>query len=535
MTENLPWRSIPDMVRWAANEYRDLEAMVDGGRRWTFPQLWDSVREVTRAAVAAGVAPGDRVAIWGPNMAEWVLCAFGLLGAGAVLVPLNTRFKGAEAAYILKKSRTRFLFTVKEFLGTDYLAMVEREREALPDLERVVVFGETVPGSAEGWSSFLDRAPTVPIATAEARVGAVGPDDVSDTIFTSGTTGRPKGAMVTHGQSLRVYREWTNVVGLRAGDRYLIVNPFFHTFGYKAGFMSCVMRGATIVPHAVFDVDAVLARVAEERITMLPGPPTLLQSILNHPRRDEYDLSSLRLCVTGAASVPVELIRRLRAEMTFKTIITGYGLTESTGTAAMCRHDDDPETIANTSGRAIEGTQIKVVDDEGNEVPRGQPGEILVRGYNVMLGYFDEPEETAKAIDRDGWLHTGDIGVMDDRGYIRVTDRKKDMFIVGGFNAYPAEIEGILLRHPAVAQVAVVGMPDERLGEVGCAFVVPRPNAELDPDELVGWARENMANFKVPRRVVVVDSLPVNASGKVLKYELRERARELAEGGRPAS
>jgi acyl-CoA synthetase (AMP-forming)/AMP-acid ligase II len=258
---------------------------------------------------------------------------------------------------------------------------------------------------------------------------------------------------------------------------------------------------------------------------MLPGPPTLLQAILNHPRRDEYDLSSLRLCVTGAAAVPVEMIRRLREEMTFETIVTGYGLTESTGTAAMCRHDDDPETIATTSGRAIEGTEIKVVDDDGNEVPRGQPGEILVRGYNVMLGYFDEPEETAKAIDADGWLHTGDIGVMDERGYIRVTDRKKDMFIVGGFNAYPAEIENILLAHPAVAQVAVVGMPDERLGEVGCAFVVPRAGAALDPEELIVWARERMANYKVPRRVVVVDALPVNASGKVLKFELRERAR----------
>lgn len=525
MTDELPWRSIPDMVRWASEQYPDLEAMVDGDDRWTFPALWNDVRDVTRAMIAAGIEPGDRVAIWAPNIAEWVLCALGALGAGGVLVPLNTRFKGQEAAYILRKSGTRFLFTVTGFLGTDYVAMIEEERRGLPSLERIVVFRGSTSGGAVTWGEFLAGATDVSTREAEARIGRVSPDDVSDIIFTSGTTGRPKGAMVTHGQSLRVYREWTAVVGLRAGDRYLIVNPFFHTFGYKAGFMSCVMRGATIVPHPVFDVDAVLERVARERITMLPGPPTLLQSILNHPRRDEYDLSSLRLCVTGAAAVPVEMIRRLREEMTFETIVTGYGLTESTGTAAMCRHDDDPETIATTSGRAIEGTEIKVVDDDGNEVPRGQPGEILVRGYNVMLGYFDEPEETAKAIDADGWLHTGDIGVMDERGYIRVTDRKKDMFIVGGFNAYPAEIENILLAHPAVAQVAVVGMPDERLGEVGCAFVVPRAGAALDPEELIVWARERMANYKVPRRVVVVDALPVNASGKVLKFELRERAR----------
>jgi acyl-CoA synthetase (AMP-forming)/AMP-acid ligase II len=234
------------------------------------------------------------------------------------------------------------------------------------------------------------------------------------------------------------------------------------------------------------------------------------------------------LAVTGAAAVPVEMIRRMREELTFETIITAYGLTEATGTVSACRADDDAETIATTSGRAIPDTEVRVVDDDGNEVPRGEPGEIVVRGYNVMKGYFDDPEETAKAIDAAGWLHTGDIGVMDDRGYLRITDRKKDMFIVGGFNAYPAEIEGMLLRHPAIAQAAVVGVPDERLGEVGYAFVVPRPGATVDPDEVVEWAKGQMANYKVPRAVDVVDALPLNASGKVLKFELRARARAAA-------
>ncbi|MER3452135.1 MAG: fatty acid--CoA ligase [Acidimicrobiia bacterium] len=526
------WRSIPDMVRWAGRHYDDLEAMVDDGRRWTFAELAGAVRDATRAAIAGGIEPGDRVAVWAPNIAEWVVCSLGLLGAGAILVPLNTRFKGAEAAYILQKSGARALFTVRNFLGTDYVSLITPERHALRALERIVVLRGEAGGGAEAWRDWLAGASSVRPADAERRIDAVGPDDISDIIFTSGTTGRPKGAMVTHGQSLRVYWEWTRVVGLRRGDRYLIVNPFFHTFGYKAGFMSAIMRGATIVPQAVFDVDAVLARVAQERISMLPGPPTLLQSILNHPRRGDYDLSSLRLCVTGAAVVPVEMIRRMREEMTFEVVVTGYGLTESTGTAAMCRHDDDPETIATTSGRALEGTEIRIVDDAGNEVARGQPGEILVRGYNVMKGYYDEPEETARVIDADGWLHTGDIGVMDERGYIRVTDRKKDMFIVGGFNAYPAEIENILLRHPGIAQVAVVGMPDERLGEVGCAFVVLRPGATSSPEEIIAWSRENMANYKVPRHIEIVDALPVNASGKVLKYELRERARAVASARR---
>ena len=331
--------------------------------------------------------------------------------------------------------------------------------------------------------------------------------------------------MVTHGQSLRVYDAWTEVVGLRGGDRYLIANPFFHTFGYKAGWMSCVLRGATIVPFQVFDVPKVLEMVAQEHITVLPGPPTLLQGLLDEPDRGRFDLSSLRLTVTGAAAVPVKLVERLREEMTFETIITGYGLTETTGTAAMCRHDDDPDTIANWSGRAIPDTELRVVDDDGQPVPTGQPGEVVVRGYHVMRGYFEEPEETAATIDPDGWLHTGDIAVMNDRGYVRITDRKKDMFIVGGFNAYPAEIENLLLGDDRLAQAAVVGVPDERLGEVGVAFVVPRPGASVEPSEVIAWAREHMANYKVPRAVEIVEALPLNASGKVLKYELRAHAR----------
>jgi acyl-CoA synthetase (AMP-forming)/AMP-acid ligase II len=517
-------RSIPELVTAAAERFPTREALVDGDVRLTYPQLRDEVRRATRAAIASGIEPGDRVAIWAPNIWEWIVAALGALSAGAVLVPVNTRFKGSEAAFILDKSGASVLFTVNGFLDTDYVAMLRGSGAPLAALRTIVVLRGDAPTDTVSFADWLDAGESVDPAEADRRAAAVGPDDLSDIIFTSGTTGMPKGAMVTHGQSLKVYEAWTDVTGLAEGDRYLIVMPFFHTFGYKAGWMAALMRGATIVPQAVFDVDEVLRQVANEKITMLPGAPTLYQSILEHPKRDEYDLSSLRLAVTGAAAVPVELIRRMRDELTFRTIITGYGLTESTGTAAMCRHDDDPETIANFSGRAIPDTEVLVVDDDGHEVPRGDPGEVVVRGYNVMLGYYDEPEETATAIDADGWLHTGDVGVMDERGYVRITDRKKDMYIVGGFNAYPAEIEGILLRHPAIAQVAVVGVPDDRMGEVGVAFVVPRSSATVDADELVAWAREQMANYKVPRRVVVVDALPLNASGKVLKYELRERA-----------
>jgi acyl-CoA synthetase (AMP-forming)/AMP-acid ligase II len=525
MRGDLEWGTIPRLVRVAGERYPGVEALVDGEVRLTFPQLAEAVGESTRAAMAAGLEAGDRVAIWAPNTAEWVIAALGLLSAGAVLVPLNTRFKGHEAAYILGKSRARALFCVNGFLGTDYVSLLDAVDADLPDLDTIVVLRGDARSGVVGWSNYLNAGSVITPEDARKRAEAVQGDDLSDIMFTSGTTGRPKGAMNTHAQALRVFADWGSIVGLTEGDRYLVVNPFFHTFGYKAGIIASLMKGATIIPQAVFDVDAVLERVATERVSMLPGPPTLFQSILNHPDRKRHDLSTLRLAVTGAAVVPVEMIRRMRDELTFRTIITAYGLTEAQGTVTCCSADDDPETIANFCGKAIPDTEAMIVDDDGRELPRGDPGEVVTRGYHVMKGYFEDPEETAKAIDADGWLHTGDIGIMDERGYIRITDRKKDMFIVGGFNAYPAEIEGMLLRHPAVAQVAVIGVPDDRMGEVGMAFVVPRAGEVPDPDQLIAWARQEMANYKVPRAVRVVDQLPLNASGKVVKDDLREQAR----------
>jgi acyl-CoA synthetase (AMP-forming)/AMP-acid ligase II len=515
--------TIPQLVEAAAARFGAAVAIEDGDVRLSFTDLAAATRRAARAYLAAGVAHGDRVAIWAPNVAEWVVAATGLQAAGAVLVPLNTRFKGREAGYVLRKSRAKVLVTVGDFLGTRYVESLADEN--LPDLARIVLLrGDSPDPRALSWDAFLAAGVAVSEAAQRSRADAVSGDDLSDLLFTSGTTGAPKGVMTTHAQNLRAFAAWSDGVGLRAGDRYLVVNPFFHSFGYKAGWLACLLRGATVLPHAVFDVAAVFERIARERISVLPGPPSLYQSILAHPECARADFSSLRLAVTGAAPVPVELVHRMRDVLGFETVLTAYGLTECCGVVSMCRPEDTAETISTTSGRAIPGIEVRCVDEKGAEVPRGEPGEVVVRGYNVMKGYFEDAGETAKTIDADGWLHTGDVAVMDTRGYLRITDRIKDLFIVGGFNCYPAEIENLLYGSGWFAQVAVIGVPDERMGEVGAAFVVPAPGKTITPDEVIAWCRANMANYKVPRRVEIVKALPVNASGKVLKFELRAKA-----------
>jgi acyl-CoA synthetase (AMP-forming)/AMP-acid ligase II len=516
------WPSLAAMAIDAGARFDDAEAVVDGDRRVTFAELVSDFKRVSGALIASGIEVGERIAIWAPNRYEWLVAALGTLAAGGAVVPVNTRFKGEEAKYILGRSGARVAFTVGEFLGMDYAATLADLRADLPQLRLIVGFDEKAQAD-QSLDSFRAVGESVAEATVDARAGAVQGDDVSDVLFTSGTTGAPKGVLMTHAQTLRQFSDWCDMTGLRTGDRYLIVNPFFHMFGYKAGLLTSLMQGATIIPKAVFDVDDVLRTVGKESVTVLPGPPTLYQSILDHPDRDGFDLSTLRIAVTGAADIPVDLIRRLHEELPFSTIITGYGLTEA-GTVTGTDPDDDFETIATTVGRARPGLELRIADDDGVPVALGESGEVLVRGYSVMRGYLDDPVETAHAIDGEGWLRTGDLGTLDARGCLRIVGRKKDMFIVGGFNAYPAEIENLLLEHPAVGRVAVVGVPDARLGEVGMAFVVVAPGAELQPDELVGWARTAMANYKVPRTVEIVDDLPVNAAGKVEKDVLRARA-----------
>ncbi len=467
------------MVLSAADRFGGAEAIVDGPLRFTFAQVVDRIRRAAGAFAELGVSRGERVAIWAPNSAEWIIAAFGLLTAGGVLVPVNTRFKTKEAGDIIGRSGAKAVLVQAEFLGQDYTPPA-----GIPAIDLK--------------SDFLSAG--------SPFERAVSGTDIADVIFTSGTTGRPKGAMMNHDQTLRMYEEWATLADLREGDRYLMINPYFHTFGLKAGLIASFLRGATMLPVAVFDIDMVVNLIERERITMLPGPPTLYHSLLTV--RDKARLSTLRAGVTGAADIPVELIRRIHGELPFQTLMTGYGLTEA-GNVTLSRPGDSFEDVATTAGLPCEGVEVRIADDH----------EILVRGYNVMQGYLDDPVATAEAIDADGWLHTGDLGNFDDSGRLRVVGRKKDMFIVGGFNAYPAEIEGFLLEHPAVAQAAVIGVPDDRLGQVGKAFVVPK--GKVSEDDLLAWCRDRMAGFKAPRSIEFLDELPLNATGKVMKDQLR--------------
>ncbi len=488
MSDDPSRQTVSAVLDRAAALHGAAEALVDGDIRLTYTELRAAVHTAAQTLIGMGVRPGDRVALCAPNSRHWVVAALGALHAGAALVPINTRFTAAETLDVLQRSHARAFIVEGEFLGRDRLA--ELRGELIPEI--------VVRLPAE-W------------AGADVGLPPVDPDQLCDVMFTSGTTGRSKGAMSAHRQSLGVAQAWAACGLLTAADRYLIVNPFFHTFGYKAGILACLLTGATIVPQPVFDVVETMRLIERERITVLPGPPTIYQTLLDHPERGSFDLSSLRLAVTGAAVVPVALIERMQSELSFSTVLTAYGLTEAV-VATMCRPDDSPATVAHTCGRALAGFELRL----------GEQDEVLLRGPNVMLGYLDDPAATAAAIDADGWLHTGDVGRIDADGYLSITDRLKDMYICGGFNVYPAEVEQALARLPGVAESAVVGVADERLGEVGVAHVVTSPGFVLTESEVIEFCRGRLANYKVPRAVEFHPALPRNAGGKVLKHQLRK-------------
>jgi HIP---CoA ligase len=520
--------TFPLVVRANAGRYRDRPALIHSDRVLTFAEFDRGAIDAVRAFMAFGLSPGDRVGIWAPNSIDWLVAAMGVLGAGGTILPLNSRLRGAEVARILRRSSASAVVTVSGFRDDRPVAML---READPGLDVPVVdlSGATDEEGVSSWPALLARgAAEVPVDAATARIDGVPPDAACDILFTSGTTGEPKGVVTTHARNMLAWGgDYLRVPELGPADRMLLIPPLGLMYGLKAIFMLGTLAGATTVLQSVFSAEATMRAISEHGITYLPGPPTLFQDVLDSPRRADYDLSTLRHAHVAGTSIPPTLIERIRGEGLADRITVGYGMSEC-GPATMTRLGDDVATVAYTVGTPVAGIRLRLVDASGGEVGPGQPGEILIKGDWVVDGYYDDPAQSAQAFTADGWLRSGDVGALDERNYLRIIGRTKEMFIVGGFNVYPAEVERALTEHEAVADVAVVPVPDDRLGEVGVAFVVPREGARIDPDELVAWSRTRLANYKAPRLVWVVDTLPRNASSKLQRGALRERAAQLA-------
>lgn len=495
--------TIPGVLEAAARSWPDaIGAVGEDGARWSYAALWEQVRAAAAALVAQGIEPGAHVALWADNSPEWIVANGAILASGATVVPCSTRWREVEVADVVERARC---------------ALVLRDDEV-----RSLAHAPAPPASAA--------------AAVDARLRALDPGAASHVQFTSGTTGRPKGARLSHRGMVQTTREWVNIVGLRVGDRYPVVNPMSHIGGHKTGVLAACCAGATVYPIARFDAERLRGLVEREQVTFLQGPPAMFQALLDAiDARGAPVPASVRVAVTGSANIPPALPARMQAVLGLDAVHAGYGLTEATGVCTITRADDPPGLVTRTSGRAIPGVEVRIVGPDGATCPPGTPGEIHVRGVGVMLGYLDDPESTAAAIDADGWLATGDVGFLDDDGNLAICDRLTDMIVVGGFNAYPAEIERVLGEHPSVAQVAVVGVPDDRLGEVPVAFVVPATDAGDPParEELLAWARERLAPYKTPRAVWYVDVLPLTAVPKVDKAALAARARELT--ARPAA
>ena len=524
---------IPKIVEHAAARYGEKPfCIAEDGAVTSFAAFARRVAGFGAELLDTGVRKGDRVAVLAPNSVEWIVAATAVMSIGAIMVPINTRFKGPEIRYVLEKARTCVVCTVGSFLGTDYPATIiaaaggpgeGRPAADLPHLLKIIELDRS--GFAPEQISDTARAAFA------AAADAVTADTTADILFTSGTTGSPKGAMHSHAQGLWMAGLWNESNDVTDADRTAVVNPFFHSFGYRSGWVSALTAGMTLYPLATFDAGALLALIERERITQLSGAPTVFFSLMQHPDFEKRDISSLRSGHTGGAKTPPDIIRAGYDRLGFDIFLTSFGQTEATAMISTNRAGDPIEAIVTTVGRPIPLEEWRIVDEQGRDMPQGESGELLVRGPNVMQGYFEDPEQTAATIDADGWLHTGDVAAMDEEGRLRILDRIKDIVIVGGFNAYPVEIEIMLGQHPALAEVAVIGLPDERMGEVTAACVVPKPGHGLTLAELTEWARERMANYKVPRHLFVLDDMPRTPLGKIQKFELRKMATERLERG----
>jgi fatty-acyl-CoA synthase len=518
--------TIPANLDRTVTEHGEREALVEvwTGRRWTYESLAADVDEVARGLMAAGIAKGDRVGIWSPNSAEWVLTQYATARIGAVLVNVNPAYRTHELSYALNQSGLRLLISATDFKTSDYRSMVEEVRPECHALEQVVFIGTS------DWSDLVAAGSSVTSQQLGERQSTLAPDDPINIQYTSGTTGYPKGATLSHRNILNNGYVTTELINFSAADRLCIPVPFYHCFGMVMGNLGCTSHAATmVIPAPAFDPAATLQAVADERCTGVYGVPTMFIAMQSHPDFSAYDLSSLRTGVMAGSPCPVEVMKRCVSEMHMAEVAICYGMTETSPVSMQTRADDDIERRTATVGRAHPHVEVKVVDPvSGETVPRGLPGEFCTRGYSVMLGYWDEPEKTAQAVDADGWMHTGDLAVMREDGYANIVGRIKDMVIRGGENIYPREIEEFLYSYPDVVDVQVVGVPDERYGEELCAWVKVREGApELTADALREFATGKLAHYKIPRYVINVDSFPMTVTGKIRKVEMRERSVEL--------
>ena len=515
--------------------FPDAEALVSRhqGIRRTWAELADEVERVALGLLALGVGKGDRVGVWSPTCAEWTYVQYATARLGAVLVNVNPAYRPPELAYALRRAGVSTLVAAPGFRDADYLAMVAGVRDGLPGLERVVTIGdERAGGPADlAWGDLVGQA--APRDRLAEREAALDPDDPINIQFTSGTTGSPKGATLSHHNVVNNARAMAETLGYTSADRVCVPVPLYHCFGMVGGNLACSTSGATMVyPGAAFEPVACLEALSEERCTSVYGVPTMFIAQLDHPRFAEFDLTSLRTGIMGGAPCPIEVMKRVVADMHAGEITIAYGMTETSPGSFFTRRDDDLERRVSTVGTVLPDVEAKLVDPAtGATVPRGATGEVCVRGYLVMRGYWEDPEATAAAVDPARWMHTGDLGVMDEEGYLNIVGCIKEMVIRGGENVYPREIEEVLHQHPAVAQAQVFGVPDERMGEELVVWVARREGADLGEDELRAFCRERMARYKVPRYVRFVDEFPMTVTGKVQKFRMREIAvEELARG-----
>ncbi|HEX3975651.1 MAG TPA: AMP-binding protein [Solirubrobacteraceae bacterium] len=506
----------------AVAQFGDRDALIScaQGRRYTYAELGSAVDELARALMAAGVATGDRIGIWSPSCVEWTLVQYATAKLGSILVNVNPAYRTSELEYALKQSGCRMLVAAPAFKTSDYRAMIEEVRDSLPELERVVFL------DSPDWDELLAGAGAVSAGDLRARSAALGPDDPINIQYTSGTTGYPKGATLTHRNILNNGYFVGEGCGYTEEDRVCIPVPFYHCFGMVMGNLGATTHGAAmVIPAPAFDPEATLKACAEERCTSLYGVPTMFIAQLDHPRFGDYDLSSLRTGIMAGSPCPVEVMKRVMDLMHMSEVGICYGMTETSPVSTQTAYDDPLGKRVGSVGRVHPHVEVKVVDPEGGAtVARGDPGELCTRGYSVMAGYWNDPERTAEAIDGDGWMHTGDLATMDDEGYVNIVGRSKDMVIRGGENVYPREVEEFLYSHPSVADVQVIGVPDQRYGEELMAWIIPREGASLDVDAVREFCQGRIAHYKIPRYVKTVDAFPMTVTGKVQKFKMREQA-----------